>query len=138
MSYMEYNNKKKDTQAKTKKHKNLRENCVSAQKAITFQQKQLAYPDTPFSNAVHFPYYAFVSIGLVINVIIRQGDKMNSQNMQLSSKFKKKKKTRSITTKKPLVEFKPLPTIIYYSQEIGLHLFLLTVREVGRNKIKYR
>ena len=39
----------------------------------------------PISNAVHF-FTVLLSFGLVNNVIIRQGNKMDSKIMQLSSK----------------------------------------------------
>ena len=53
---MAYNNQKKRKHRQTQKAKNVRDHCVSAQKAI--QQKQSTNPDTPFSNVVHFRYYA--------------------------------------------------------------------------------
>ena len=41
-------------------HKVLRDNCVSTQKALTIQQKQLTCPDAAFFyNFVHFPYNVF-------------------------------------------------------------------------------
>ena len=55
---MAYNNEKKDILRQNQKLKNLRDNCVSAQKAT--QQKQLTYPDTPFPNVVHFRQNAFL------------------------------------------------------------------------------
>ena len=56
---------------------------------------------------MRFPCNAFVTAILVKYLLIRQEDKMNSQNMQLSLK----KEKRIIKTKKPLAEYKTVNKI---------------------------
>ena len=56
---------------------------------------------------MRFPYNAFVTAILVKYLLIRQEDKMNSQNMELSLKIEK----RIIKTKKPLTEYKTVNKI---------------------------
>ena len=52
--------------AKTEKSTIFWEISVSDQRAQTIQQKQLIYPDSPFSYFVNFPYYLLFQLDLSI------------------------------------------------------------------------
>ena len=80
IGYMAHNRGKEDKHKQNPKttHKLLRDNCVSTQKAYSIQQKQLTCPDAAFLQLCAFLLQCLLLVCLVNNMIIRQGNEMNS------------------------------------------------------------
>ena len=59
-----------------------------------------------FPTLCFLPYYAFLQLIFIKNVIIRQENKMNLKKCYFAKSKKTKMKMRSIKTEKPLAEYK--------------------------------
>ena len=122
--------KRKTNLGKIKNPKSFLEITVSQPKKHNYSIKTINILDTPFSKVVHFSYNAF-SIGIVNNVIVRQGSKMNIKYAFLLKKKKEKLKTRSTKIMKHLVEFKTLADIYLFIKKTRFpNVFTKTAPEV--------